>query len=68
MGSTTMLYLRQPRQGLPGFELGQVVEVINSVYGLPDAPRAWFDALVSVLLSLGWFQSKLDPVLFLWWY
>ena len=50
-GSTTKLYLRQPRsRGLPGLEEGQLLEVLKSVYGLPDAARAWFDALVEVLV------------------
>ena len=60
-GFTTKLYLRQPRsKGLPGLTLGQLLEVLKSVYGLPDAARAWFDALVEVLVALGFRQNRLD--------
>ena len=59
------LVLRQPRRpGLPYLERGQLLEVINSIYGLPDAARAWFDSLVEVIVSLGFTQTRLDVACF----
>ena len=37
------------------------------MYGLPDAPRAWWEALTGYLKGLGFKQCRLD-VAFLSWY
>ena len=55
--------MRQPRsRGLPGLDVGQLLEVLKSVYGLTDAARAWCGALVEVLVALGFRQNRLDTV------
>ena len=48
------LYLRQPKiRRLPGVPEGCLHEVLRSVYGLPDAPRAWWEEFTGFRLSLG---------------
>ena len=55
------LYLKQPRKGpLPGVALGLLLEVLKSVYGLPDAPRAWWDEITAFLKSLGFVHTRVD--------
>ena len=36
----------------------------RSLYGLRQAPRAWFTRFVDFVLTLGFVQSKADPSLF----
>ena len=51
-----------------GVKPGDLLEVVKSVYGLPDAPRAWWEATTSFLRDvLGLRHSALD-VVFLAWY
>jgi len=60
-----VMYMRQPRQGLPGLKKGQIMRLIKSVYGRPDAPRAWFNELARVPKDeLGFVQSGVDPAMF----
>ena len=55
------LYLRQPKsRRLPGVPEGYLVDVLRSVYGLPDAPRAWWEEFTGFLLSLGFTHSRID--------
>ena len=55
------LYLRQPKsRRLPGVPEGCLLEVLRSVYGLPDAPRAWWEEFTGFLLSLGFTHSRID--------
>lgn len=59
------LFLEQPRRGLPGLQKGQLLRVLKGVYGLPDAPRAWFNAFVGFLTKvLELRQLKLDVAFF----
>ena len=37
------LFLEPPKRPLSGVAAGDILEVIKSVYGLPDAPRAWWE-------------------------
>ena len=39
--------VRLPATGVPGLERDTVVELLKPVYGLADAPEAWFDSLTS---------------------
>ena len=62
------LYLEPPKRPLEGVQEGCLLEVAKSVYGLPDAPRAWFEELTGYLVEhLGFRHSRLD-VAFLTWY
>ena len=59
------MYMRQPRQGLPGLQPGQLIKLIKSVYGRPDAPRSWFNELSRILQEELQFQkSEVDPALY----
>jgi len=51
-----------------GFEKGSastVCKLHKSIYGLRQAPRAWFDKLASTLLILGFTHAKCDYSLFI---
>ena len=59
------MYMKQPKQGLPGLVKGQIIKLVKSVYGRPDAPRAWFNELSRVLQQeLKFVQSVVDPAMF----
>jgi len=45
------LYLYPPNQPLEGVGPRCLLEVIKSVYGLPDAPRAWFEELTEYVIK-----------------
>ena len=63
-----VVYLEQPRCGLPGLEGGQLIRVKKGIYGLPDAPRAWFETLKSALTKeMGFRQMTLDVAMFVYW-
>lgn len=60
-----VMYMRQPKQGLPGLIPGQLLRLLKSVYGRPDAPRAWYNELARVLQEeLGFQKSSVDPAMF----
>ena len=59
------LYLEQPIRGLPGVEGNNIFRLRKTVYGLPEAPRAWYESLCSILVDeLGFVKSLLDPAMF----
>ncbi|CAK0872907.1 unnamed protein product [Prorocentrum cordatum] len=59
------LYMQQPRGGLPGLEPGQLLKVEKGIYGLPDAPRAWFNTFRKAMVEeMGWKQLQLDVAFF----
>nr|GEU42602.1 putative ribonuclease H-like domain-containing protein [Tanacetum cinerariifolium] len=53
----------------PGFEdpnhLDKVCKVVKSLYGLHQAPRAWYETLASYLLENGFQRGKIDQTLFI---
>lgn len=51
-----------------GIPEGAVVELVKCVYGLSDAPRAWWESFSKTAQSLGMKQSELDPCVFLWFH
>ena len=61
------LFLRLPKEGIPGLQPDQLLEVAKSVYGLPDAARSWFLAFVEFVVGLGFRQHRLDPCWLLYW-
>ena len=58
------MLVRLPSTGVPGLDQGAVVELLKPVYGLADAPKAWYDTLCAALCELGCKQSELDPCVF----
>ena len=55
------IYLRPPRnRPLKGVIPGVLLRVRSSVYGLPDAPRAWWEEVTSFFGSLGWTHCRMD--------
>ncbi|GJT06105.1 putative ribonuclease H-like domain-containing protein [Tanacetum coccineum] len=59
------VYVCQP----PGFEdpdhPNKVYKVVKALYGLHQAPRAWYDTLASYLLCNGFERGKIDQTLFI---
>ena len=51
-----------------GITEGAVVELVKCVYGLSDAPRAWWESFSKTAQSLGLKQSELDLCVFLWFH
>ncbi|GKF27711.1 putative ribonuclease H-like domain-containing protein, partial [Tanacetum coccineum] len=53
----------------PGFEdpdhLDKVYKVVKALYGLHQAPRAWYDTLANYLLCNGFIRGKIDQTLFI---
>ena len=61
------LFLRQPREGLPGLVAGQLLLVVRGIFGLANSPRLFWRFLRDTLLKLGFVQSVLDRALFLYY-
>nr|GFC12304.1 retrovirus-related Pol polyprotein from transposon TNT 1-94 [Tanacetum cinerariifolium] len=56
------VYVCQP----PGFEdPDKVYKVVKALYGLHQAPRAWYDTLVTYLLENGFQRGTIDQTLFI---
>ena len=47
------LYLRQPREGLPGLFRDQLLLVVRGIFGLANSPRLFWRHLRDTLLQLG---------------
>ena len=68
------LFMEQPKEGLPGLEPGQLLEIKKGVFGLATAPRLWWTRFSQLLKELTVerddgetctiTQSRLDPCLF----
>nr|GEX42761.1 putative ribonuclease H-like domain-containing protein [Tanacetum cinerariifolium] len=59
------VYIYQP----PGFEdldhPNKVYKVVKALYGLHQAPRAWYETLANYLLENGFQRGKIDQTLFI---
>ncbi|GKE70605.1 putative ribonuclease H-like domain-containing protein, partial [Tanacetum coccineum] len=59
------LYVCQP----PGFEdpdyPNKVYKVVKALYGLHQAPKAWYETLAKYLLDNGFHRGKIDQTLFI---
>ena len=60
------LYMRQPRgKPLPNLDGRQLLRVRKGVFGLPDAPRLWWQAFSAYLVNdAGFEQTSLDCAFF----
>lgn len=55
-----------PIRGLPDISNDQILKLKRPVYGRPDAPRAWYNALSGFIMTeMGFERSILDPALFI---
>lgn len=64
-GKEKEMFMRQPKQVLPGLNANQLLRLRKSVYGRPDAPRAWYNEFARILeKELGFTRSVVDPALF----
>ena len=61
------LYLRQPREGLPGLQRGQLMLVVRGIFGLANSPRLFWRHLRDTLLKMGFRQSTLDRAVFFYY-
>ena len=59
------VYIEQPQ----GFEVEDkrthVCKLKKALYGIKQAPRAWYERIDSFLASMGFIKSKADPNLYL---
>ena len=54
------VFVSQPPGGLEDLEPGVLIEAVKAVYGLADAPLAWYESFSRTLLELQCRRSKLD--------
>ena len=60
------MYSQQPTSFVDTRRPDDVCLLLCSLYGLRQAPRAWFDCFVGHVMSLGFVQSKADSSLFVY--
>jgi hypothetical protein len=58
------VFCQQPTGFADAAKPDAVCLLSRSLYGLRQAPRAWFNRFVTFILTLGFVQSKADPSLF----
>lgn len=58
------LYLQPPKDTVSD---NIIWKLKKPLYGLCDAPRAWYDKLKAVLLELGGVRSVIDHAMFMWY-
>lgn len=59
------MFVEPPPDGFPGMPPKSLLKVVKAVYGLGDAPRQWYNKIVSVLKDdLHMEQSSLDQCCF----
>nr|GEV54148.1 hypothetical protein [Tanacetum cinerariifolium] len=59
------VYVTQPPEFKDLDHLDKVYKVVKVLYGLHQAPRAWYDTLANYLLSNGFQRGKIDTTLFI---
>eukprot|EP00971_Amphidinium_carterae_P346466 6487924-Amphidinium_carterae.1 len=72
--TTRKIYIRSPKQSLPALEehgLPEIppcmlLQVLNSAYGLSEAPRLWFLRAHEQLLEIGFKQVEAAPCCYRW--
>ncbi|CAE7907146.1 RE1, partial [Symbiodinium necroappetens] len=62
------LFIDPPPGGVPGLSEGCLIEAVKTVYGLADAPKAWWECFSSKLANLGMRVSKFDPCMFYYYH
>ncbi|GJR69029.1 putative ribonuclease H-like domain-containing protein [Tanacetum coccineum] len=59
------VYVTQPPSFKDPDHPDKVYKVVKTLYGLHQAPRAWFETLANYLLSNGFKRGKIDQTLFI---
>nr|GEU72609.1 retrovirus-related Pol polyprotein from transposon TNT 1-94 [Tanacetum cinerariifolium] len=59
------VYVCQPEGFIDADHPSHVFKLMNSLYGLEQAPRAWYDVLLTFLLQNHFFKGTTDPTLFI---
>ena len=62
------LFVDLPPGGIEGYDETCLVEAVKTVYGLADAPKAWWNCLNGKLCSLGLGVSEFDPCVYYYYY
>ncbi len=52
------LYVRPPREGLPGVPPGSLIKLIKGAYGLGEAPRLWYLKIRAMILDSGFTEMR----------
>ena len=58
------IFIAVPPGGIPGLEDDNIIEAVKTVYGLADAPKAWWRSFSNALRSLNLVPSRFDPCVF----
>nr|GEU69718.1 uncharacterized mitochondrial protein AtMg00810-like [Tanacetum cinerariifolium] len=58
-------WIEAMQEELLQFKMQKVYKVVKSLYGLHQAPRAWYDTLANYLLENGFHRGKIDQILFI---
>ena len=61
------VFVRQPKEGLPGLHPGQLLLVVRGIFGLANSPRLFWRHLWDSMVKLGFAQSTLDKAVFLFY-
>nr|GEX26137.1 putative ribonuclease H-like domain-containing protein [Tanacetum cinerariifolium] len=61
------VYVCQPPRYEDSDYLDKVYKVVKALYGLHQAPRAWYETLANYLLENGFQRGKIDQTLFIKW-
>ncbi|GJX01080.1 putative ribonuclease H-like domain-containing protein [Tanacetum coccineum] len=59
------VYVTQPQGFKDPNHLEKVFKVVKALYGLHQAPRAWYETLANYLLGNGFKRGKIDQTLFI---
>nr|GEZ27145.1 copia protein [Tanacetum cinerariifolium] len=59
------VYVNQPDGFVDPYHPDKVYRLKKALYGLTQAPRAWYDELSNFLISKGFFKGSIDPNLFI---
>lgn len=63
---TEIVYCKQPSGFVDTTRASHVCRLNRSLYGLRQAPRAWFSRIATFLASMGFVASKAGPSLFIY--
>ena len=55
------VYIRPPRNGIPGVPEGRLIELMKTVYGLADGPKAWRTSFLQEAAKVGFKPSAYEP-------